>query len=123
MSMIQLQELSDHPLVTIGAHTMTHPALASHPVAVQEQELATGRQVLREATKHPVELLAYPYGSYSNETVAIAAQLGFKAAFTTNARFITTRTDAHQLGRFQVNNWDGNTFKRQLTAWFMQQDR
>jgi peptidoglycan/xylan/chitin deacetylase (PgdA/CDA1 family) len=119
ISMTQLHELSAHTLFTIGAHTVTHPALASHSASVQEYELATSRQLLREATGHPVDLLAYPYGSNSSETAAIAAQLGFKAAFTTDARLITTATGAYKLGRFQVNNWDGNEFKRRLAAWFI----
>jgi peptidoglycan/xylan/chitin deacetylase (PgdA/CDA1 family) len=119
ISMTQLRELSTHPLFTIGAHTVTHPALASHSAAVQEHELATSRQVLREATGRPVELLAFPYGSYSSETAAIAAQLGFKAAFTTDARLINNGIEAYTLGRFQVNNWDGNEFKRRLAAWFI----
>ena len=119
ISISQLRELSAHPLFTIGAHTVTHPALASHPAAVQEHELAAGRQALREAINQPVNLLSYPYGNRSNETVAIAAQLGFNAAFTTDARLVTPWVEPHNLGRFQVNNWDGNEFKRRLADWFL----
>lgn len=120
VSVNQLRELSAHPLFTIGAHTVTHPALASYPAAVQEHELAAGQQALRETIDQPVELLAYPYGNYSNETASIAAQLGFKAAFTTDARLVTARIEAHKIGRFQVNDWDGNEFKRRLVDWFVQ---
>jgi peptidoglycan/xylan/chitin deacetylase (PgdA/CDA1 family) len=117
LSLKQLRELSENTLFTIGAHTVTHPALASHPATVQEHELAAGRQALCAAIGQPVELLAYPYGSYSRETAAIAAQLGFNAAFTTESRLITATAEIHTLGRFQVNNWNGDEFKRHLALW------
>jgi peptidoglycan/xylan/chitin deacetylase (PgdA/CDA1 family) len=120
LSMSQLRELSSNPLFTIGAHTVTHPALASHSTTVQQHELAASRQALREATGQPVELLAYPYGNHSHETALLAAQLGFKAAFTTDAHLLIAGLEAHKLGRFQVNNWDGHEFKRRLAAWFRQ---
>jgi peptidoglycan/xylan/chitin deacetylase (PgdA/CDA1 family) len=119
ISLPQLRELSANPLFTIGAHTVTHPALASHPTAVQQHELAAGRQALHEAIGQPIALVAYPYGSHSNETAAIAAQLGFKAAFTTDARPVNHAAAMHTIGRFQVNNWDGDEFKRHLKQWFL----
>lgn len=120
ISLSQLHELHNNPLFTIGAHTATHPALASHPIAFQQQEVEAGRQALCQALGQQPELLAYPYGSYTNETAVLAAQLGFKAAFTTDARLVTTATEAHKLGRFQVNNWNGDEFKRRLAYWFNQ---
>jgi peptidoglycan/xylan/chitin deacetylase (PgdA/CDA1 family) len=117
MTLPQLRELSAHPLFTIGAHTATHPALASHPVALQQTEVVAGRQALHQALGQQPALLAYPYGSYTGETAKMAAQLGFQAAFTTEARPVTPTADPHTLGRFQVNNWDGDEFKRRLQQW------
>ncbi len=118
MSWRQLRELSASPLFTIGAHTATHPALAYHPAAVQAHEMAASRQALQAALGQPVELLAYPYGSCNAETFAIAAQLGFKAAFTTAAHAVGPTAAPHSLGRFQVNDWDGDEFRRRLRQWF-----
>jgi peptidoglycan/xylan/chitin deacetylase (PgdA/CDA1 family) len=119
MALSQLHELSANPLFTIGAHTVTHPALACHPAAVQTHELAASRQALHAAISQPVDLLAYPYGSHSSETAAIAAQLGFQAAFTTEAHPVTATSALHRMGRFQVNDWDGSEFKRHLKQWFL----
>jgi peptidoglycan/xylan/chitin deacetylase (PgdA/CDA1 family) len=117
MSASQLQALHAHGLFTIGAHTVTHPALASQPPDTQAQELATGKQALQQLLGTEVGLLAYPYGDYDATTAASAAQLGFRAAFTTAGQLVTARAAAHQLGRFQVNNWDGPTFRRYLAQW------
>jgi peptidoglycan/xylan/chitin deacetylase (PgdA/CDA1 family) len=115
-----LTALHNDTLFTIGAHTSTHPALASHALAVQQAEIEGGRQALHQAIGHLPEVLAYPYGSYTSETATLASQLGFKAAFTTDARLITTGVEAHKLGRFQVNNWSGDELKQRLTYWFNQ---
>jgi len=120
ISLDQLRELHSNTLFTIGAHTCTHPALASHPVALQREEVEGGRQALYQATGQLPEVLAYPYGSYGNETAELAAQLGFKAAFTTDAQLVTSAANAHKLGRFQVNNWNGDEFKQRLTHWLSQ---
>jgi peptidoglycan/xylan/chitin deacetylase (PgdA/CDA1 family) len=117
VSLSQLRAWQQEPLVTIGAHTATHPALASHPVALQQTEVVAGRQALHQALGQQPALLAYPYGSYTGETAKMAAQLGFQATFTTEARPVTPTADPHTLGRFQVNNWDGDEFKRRLQQW------
>jgi peptidoglycan/xylan/chitin deacetylase (PgdA/CDA1 family) len=116
----QLCALHNNTLFTIGAHTTTHPALANHTIAVQQAEIEGGRQALHQAVGYLPEVLAYPYGSYNSETATLAGQLGFKAAFTTEARLVTNMADAHKLGRFQVNNWSGDELKRRLTYWFNQ---
>ena len=117
MSLPQLRELSSSPYFTIGAHTVTHPALASHLPDFQNHELRTSRQQLEQMTAISVGLLAYPYGNCGAETVAIAATT-FDAAFTTEARSATKWSDRYRLGRFQVNNWQGPVFHQQLNQWF-----
>lgn len=117
MSADQVRELGHEPLFTIGAHTVSHPSLSSQPLAVQKNELATSQQSLSQLVE-PVQLLAYPYGDYTGETSALAAELGFNAAFTTHARALTPTSALHQLGRFQVNNWAGDEFNQQLKEWF-----
>ena len=116
----QLQELNANPLFTIGAHTVTHPALAYQQVALQHHELVTSKQELEQAIGQKVALLAYPFGSYNAATITTAAEVGFSAAFTTEAKTVTKKTECHQVGRFQVNDWDGESFRWQLKHWFSQ---
>lgn len=69
---------------TIGAHTHTHPHLASLSPADQRVELARSRAILEEATGGPVRMMAYPFGrrdSFTADTERIAAECGFEAAF------------------------------------------
>jgi peptidoglycan/xylan/chitin deacetylase (PgdA/CDA1 family) len=118
MSVAQLRRLRDNPLFTVGAHTLTHAALAYHSPAVQKQEMLTGKQILSQGLHSNIDLLAYPYGSCSDETVALARTQAFTAAFTTQAQTITGSANLYRLGRFQVDNWEGPTFKKYLRHWF-----
>ena len=44
-------------------------------------------------------------------------KLNLKGAFTTSEKVVTNRTDPHQIGRFQVKNWDGDEFKSWIVKW------
>ena len=116
MSVAELQDLSRNDLFTIGAHTVTHPALGSLEAAQQAQELSHNKAAL-QLIAQDIKFLAYPYGEYTNETVAIATDLAFEAAFTTRAQAATQATPLHCIGRFQVNDWTGEEFARYLRAW------
>ncbi len=117
MSLAQLQELGRNHLFEIGAHTVSHPALAFHEAPYQKRELAENREFLRQATGQGVDLVAYPYGNYNTDTLATVASLQFKAAFTTEERTINTQAHPHRLGRFQVKNLPAQEFSQALSRW------
>lgn len=119
MSRDQLKEMAATPLFTLGAHTVTHVALAHQPAAVQEQEMVNNSMWLQELTGKAPALLAYPYGNYNEATVNIASQLGFYAAFTTDPQPISKHSARYRLGRFQVHDWSGAEFERQLNKWLL----
>jgi peptidoglycan/xylan/chitin deacetylase (PgdA/CDA1 family) len=118
MAPSQVRELGSNRLFTIGAHTATHPALASHSAAVQAHELQAGSQALHQQLGYSPTILAYPYGNYNATTIELAAQLGFSAAFTTEASAVTTQSEPYRLGRFQIPSWTGTEFERHLALWF-----
>jgi peptidoglycan/xylan/chitin deacetylase (PgdA/CDA1 family) len=115
MNGAQLQELSGNPLFSIGLHTATHPALAFHVKEMQQQEITENSSALQRF--HPVNAIAFPYGSYNNDTISVLWEQGIAAGFTTGEKPVTTNDNYYCLGRFQVKNEDGSTFKRKLDAW------
>lgn len=75
---------------TIGSHTDTHPRLrfrehdeddAAHAARVT-RELERSREILRRELGQAPALLAYPYGEDTELARAIAAKVGYEAAFT-----------------------------------------
>ncbi len=105
VSVEQLKNLSEHPLFTIGAHTVTHPALTYHNRDVQNREIFDNKIQLEKITGAEVDLLAYPYGNYNDKVMQLANEIGFKAAFTTNPKRIAAYNNPYELGRFQVTNF------------------
>lgn len=112
MTLEQLKETAKSRLIDIGAHTVTHPALAFHANEFQKRELSESKAFLEETAGKEIDLLAYPYGNYSTETATLAAGLNFSAACTTEERAIGRQSDRFRLGRFQVKNQDYRQFSK-----------
>jgi len=117
MSYHQIEEVAANNLFEIGGHTMSHSALSYHEKETQHEEILRNKILLENITGRKINLFAYPSGKYNQSTVEVLKQLYFEAAFTTDADIIKKDSDAFTLGRFQVNNWNGNKFKRMLSKW------
>ncbi|MGH1571267.1 polysaccharide deacetylase family protein [Methylobacterium sp. P31] len=70
---------------SVGAHSVTHPALTSLDTASLKQELSRSRAVCDAISGRPTRFLAYPYGDMDVRVQAAAAEAGFAAAFSTEA--------------------------------------
>ena len=92
----------------IGAHTVTHPILARLDSAAARKEIIAGKEQLEGIVGAPVTLFSYPNGKpvtdYSAEHVAMARDIGFKAAVSTAWGIATREADLYQLPRFTP--WD-----------------
>ena len=62
MSWDELKPFADDPLVTIGAHTISHCNLAKQSEAIATHEMAVSRARIEAELQRPVVHLAYPYG-------------------------------------------------------------
>ena len=86
MTWDELRSFSHDPIVTIGAHTVSHYALAKLSEAEARQEIEMGaRRIEQELGRRPLHL-SYPYGgeeSAGPREFQIARELGFKTAVTT----------------------------------------
>jgi peptidoglycan/xylan/chitin deacetylase (PgdA/CDA1 family) len=113
----QLQVLHNHPLIEVGAHTAQHPALGMHPAPFQQEQIGRNKAALEALFQQKIATLAYPYGHYNGDSMQIAEQLTFEAAFTTNPEPLTRRSHRFQLGRFQVADWNGKLLEQKLSSW------
>ena len=86
MTWEDIAELARDPLVTIGAHTVNHPILQKTSDRVARSEMEMSRAVIESAIGIRPEHFAYPVGDATSagpREFAIAAELGFKTAVTT----------------------------------------
>lgn len=116
MSANEIKQLAAAPnnLFTIGAHTVTHPALAYHDITFQKNELLENKNLLEKITGKPTDMVAYPYGNYNEATWRVAENLHFKGAFTTEEKTIKKHDHKFSLGRFQVKDISGEQFDQQF---------
>jgi peptidoglycan/xylan/chitin deacetylase (PgdA/CDA1 family) len=113
----ELRLLDSGDYVTVGAHTVNHPHLPDHPMSVQQQEIEQGKQALEQYLGRSITTFSYPYGGFNKQTLQIIEQAGFSCACSTVQEMVWWRSDRFQLPRFEVKNWDGETFEKQLLAW------
>ena len=86
-----IERVAEHPLCTIGVHTLTHPMLAKHGAPFVRHELAESRRSIEARIGRPARHLAYPVGdagSAGPREAAIAEALGFASAVTTRPGMI-----------------------------------
>jgi peptidoglycan/xylan/chitin deacetylase (PgdA/CDA1 family) len=84
------------------AHSVTHPRLATLTADACRDELTRSRDMLEEGLGHPVRHLAYPFGSHSAETIALARGAGYLTACTTDEALATPAHDDLALPRVPV---------------------
>lgn len=105
-----LARLASDPLCTIGAHSMTHPRLARLDSRDVFTEMQASREVIGEKLGRLPEFFAYPYGfrdACGPREFAMAAEVGYRAAFTTRLHALTARTagNMHALPRLSLNGY------------------
>ena len=122
MTSANLKITSESPVISIGLHTDSHMALGLHNTQQQGSEISRNRQGLEELGIKYSNVLAYPYGSYSDSTMGVARSCGLAAAFTTDPHAVNRRSNHYRLGRFLVPNISGDAFKKQLITWAEQKN-
>ena len=98
LSWEELKRFAGDPLVTIGAHTITHCNLARQTEAAAGHEMATGRARIEGVLQRAVVHLAYPYGDRAaagGREFALARAAGFKTAVTTRPGMIFPENAGH----------------------------
>ena len=118
MTPAELGLLEQGGLVSVGAHTVTHPLLTAQSLLVQRDEIRRGEGDLETMLGHKVVSFSYPFGDYTEDTVAIVRDAGFAFACSTIEEPVWRKSDAFQLPRFGVRNWSGAEFEQRLLHWF-----
>lgn len=118
LSCDEVRRLAAFDQVTIGGHTVHHPALPSLSASERIREIVDNRRYLQNTTGHAVEHFAYPYGRHCRASAAAVAHAGYRTAVTTHDAPVVRRSDAFALPRLQVPDLDGHAFTRWLEhAW------
>jgi peptidoglycan/xylan/chitin deacetylase (PgdA/CDA1 family) len=111
-----IQNLSRHPLATIGAHSISHKMLAKWAAGLAREEMLGSKTEIETRIGLPVRHFAYPVGDPSSagtREFAIAREIGFVSAVTTRPGmlFADHRDHALALPRLSINgNWQDERY-------------
>lgn len=113
----ELLDLHSNKLFTIGAHTLSHPFLPDLTNHDQKKEIQGSIAFLKNLSGLAPKYFAYPHGGRNQNTLEILSQSGISLGFTTDPHGFKNDTHQFTVPRFQVCNWDGETFAIHLKHW------
>ena len=116
----EIESLAEHPLITVGAHSHTHPVLSLCEEKQVWYEMTTCKELLEARIGRIVSHLAYPYGGTIHANAReykIAKKLKFHSAMTTIPGRITSN-DLLSLSRHLPNHRsEGYHLRNKLEGW------
>jgi peptidoglycan/xylan/chitin deacetylase (PgdA/CDA1 family) len=113
----ELYDFSQNELVTIGAHTVTHPKLSILSKDEILRELQESKESLEKLIKKDVTVAAYPFGGYmdyNSDVIEVCKELGFKKATTTVECNNYPWTHQMKIPRYQVEDDSIDVFKAKI---------
>jgi peptidoglycan/xylan/chitin deacetylase (PgdA/CDA1 family) len=122
MSWQELRTFAADPLVSIGAHTVSHCNLAKCASEAAEREISASRAAIEAKLERPALHFAYPYGHKGAATArdfAIVRKLGFQTAVTTRPGMLFAENAEHMtaLPRLSLNgNYQDKRLLQVLTS-------
>lgn len=96
----ELRELVNHPMITIGGHTMNHYQLSSLDEELAYNEILLSKQELEDQLQQPIRHFAYPYGGLSDATIReyqLAKKAGYETAVLNHPGNVFGSTKDHRL--------------------------
>jgi len=114
----ELRALHGGGLVSIGAHTVTHPVLSTLSLDEQWREICESKRSLEGVLGAPVTTFSYPFGTrhdFTADAVRIVEDAGLDLACANTPGLVDAGSPRLALPRFLVRNWDEETFLCKLT--------
>lgn len=102
----EIIEMIDTGLITIGAHTISHPILSKLPYRDAIYEIDGCKKNIESKIGVKVNHFAYPNGSkadFTDETINIIKMAGFKSSCTTSKGTNDVESDLYRLKRLSIS--------------------
>lgn len=121
MTAEELRQFAAHPLITIGAHTVSHARLSALSREEQCREIRESKETLEHILDRPVTEFSYPFGltgrDFDDTTIEAAQDAGFKSAWAADTGVVTEKSPPFALPRLWVHNISDRLFESRLNRW------
>ena len=103
MTADQVRELKRFNLLTIGAHSITHPDFTTLAREQADRELRQSRADLEALSGKPVDLFSFPHGKFTPETLDLAKAAGYQRVFSVRPIPVNRAPAPYVVGRVSVS--------------------
>jgi peptidoglycan/xylan/chitin deacetylase (PgdA/CDA1 family) len=117
LSQYEISNLAQDDLIDIGAHTITHPVLATQPVEIQRSEIIGSKRELESLLNRRVTSFAYPYGGkqeVNEDGMALAMEAGYQVGCAVYESPVTHGSNPYFIPRVEVHDSTVVDFARDL---------
>lgn len=118
MTVEQVRKIDKESLVTIGAHTLTHPILANETDERSMKEIQESVVQLEDLLQHPVITFAYPNGrpaiDFGEREMQFLENTSVKLAFSTQPHNFSRQDNALAIPRYGLSCGYMNIVKLKL---------
>ncbi|MDZ7778649.1 MAG: polysaccharide deacetylase family protein, partial [Gemmatimonadota bacterium] len=94
--------LDGREMLSVGAHTATHPNLTRMDDAELERELVGAREAIEGRLGVKVDTVSYPYGLHDERVRAVVRRAGYRAGFTLDRGWVGRGLDPMAIPRLNV---------------------
>lgn len=114
---LEVAELGDNGVMSVGSHTVTHRPLPRLPLERQRQEILESLDTCARITGRRPATFSYPHGEADPAAIEIARESGLAVACAGNEALVSADSDPCALPRVSVHDWSGPLFSRWL-RWY-----
>ena len=111
-------------MISIGAHTVSHPSLANLSKEEQETEIKTSIDSLSQILKKKITLFSYPFGGpgidFNDDTIEICRKYGILKAASTENKLWDTSVNPYRIPRKIVRDWTIGEFGKQIENYWIE---
>ena len=97
----------DHDLVKVGSHSVTHSRLPQLGQKEANKELMESKKALENILGKSIDLFAFPYGDYNEETIKLCIKVGYRCIFIATPMWGSSANNGTVRGRIDIslNDW------------------
>jgi len=117
LSWEELRRMAASPLITIGAHTVTHPILTHLEREEVRSEITESCGRIAQELQRPVKVFAYPDGAYNSTTQSVVREAGLVACATQGGGFNPRGADLTALRRLGAEGVSLSQLALHLAGW------
>lgn len=116
------RKLAEANMISIGAHTITHPSLAGLGIENQEREIRESIEKLSYVLGKRITLFSYPFGApsidFDDATIEICRKYGILKAASTENRLWDVSVSPYRIPRKIVRDWTLDIFERKIEEYW-----